>query len=69
MTQDKLVLGHLIAKGHITSWDAITEYGITRLAAVICRLRKQGYQIETEMVVKKKGERTIQFAEYKLCMK
>lgn len=67
MTQYETVLTHLKAHKSITSWDAITQYGITRLAAVICMLRKDGYRIETETVSKKKGERTMTFARYKLC--
>ena len=48
MTQDERVLRHLKDYGSITSWEAITEYGITRISAVIHRLRKDGYKISTE---------------------
>lgn len=45
-TQEKMVLEHLEAVGSITSRDAIVEYGITRLAAVVWVLRhKRGYNI------------------------
>ena len=64
MTQEQKVLEHLQAKGEITSWTAIMDYGITRLAAHICTLREKGYEIETEMVCKKKGEETVRFARY-----
>lgn len=47
-TQKQLVLKHL-KKHSITSWDAIQTYGITRLAAVICDLRDQGYTITKVM--------------------
>lgn len=64
MSQEEKVLNHLKEHGEITSWTAIMDYGITRLAARICRLREQGYQIETEIVCKKKGEETVRFARY-----
>ena len=35
------VLNHLQRYGSITSWEAIKEYGITRLSAVIFELRKE----------------------------
>lgn len=44
------VFNHLKAHGYITSWEAIEEYGCTRLAAVICDLRKMGYNIATEEI-------------------
>lgn len=47
-TQKQLVLKHM-KKRPITSWDAIQTYGITRLAAVICDLRDQGYTITKVM--------------------
>lgn len=40
-----LILRHLRHYGSITSWEAIQEYGITRLAAVIFDLRKMGWNI------------------------
>ena len=47
MSQVTMVLSHLISKGSITSLEAINEYGATRLADIIFRLRKQGYDIKT----------------------
>lgn len=64
MSQEEKVLNHLKKHGEITSWTAIMDYGITRLSARIFRLREQGYQIETEIVCKKKGEETVRFARY-----
>lgn len=49
MTQDSIVLNHLKDKS-ITSMEAIKEYGITRLSAVVCRLRKGGYNIVGESI-------------------
>lgn len=39
-TQTNAVLKHLRTKGTITSMEAITLYGATRLASIIMRLRK-----------------------------
>lgn len=66
MTQKEQVLQHLKKNGTITSWDAIMEYGITRLSGVVYKLKKDGHKITTKTIVKKKGERTITFAEYRL---
>jgi len=44
-TQEDRVLRHLKEYGSITTWEAIKEYGITRLSAKIFDLRKQGEQI------------------------
>jgi ribulose bisphosphate carboxylase small subunit len=49
-TQLQTVLAHLKKKksAGITSWDAITNYGITRLAHYIHLLRGRGYEIADE---------------------
>lgn len=44
-TQAGTVLEHLQEYGSITSMEAIMQYGITRLAAHICYLKKHGYAI------------------------
>ena len=41
------VLAHLREHDGLTSMEAFDKYGITRLAAVICELRKLGYDIRT----------------------
>mgnify|MGYP003132614019 CR=1 FL=1 len=48
MTQRQVVLDHFSKHKKITSWDAIMEYGITRLANVIFNLRNDGYVIHSE---------------------
>jgi hypothetical protein len=48
-TQKDRVLQHLKENKSITSWEAIKEYGCTRLADVIFRL-KDSYTINTDMV-------------------
>jgi hypothetical protein len=46
----RLVLKHLQFHKKITSWEAITKYQATRLAAIIFRLKEEGHNITTEMV-------------------
>lgn len=48
MTQKDRVLQHLQEYGSITSWKAIMEYGATRLADIVFKLRQEGYDIESE---------------------
>lgn len=42
---------YLLANGSITSWEAIENFGETRLADVIFRLRKTGYDIKTDTIL------------------
>lgn len=52
MNKTKAIMIHLQEKGSITSWEAIQEYGATRLSAIIYNLRyKYGMNIITEEVV------------------
>lgn len=53
---------HLKSGKKLTSWDAITKYGITRLSSYIHKLRSNGMDIETKMVYKNGSH----YAEYKL---
>lgn len=48
-TQKDRVLQHLREVGTLTSWEAIKEYGCTRLADVIFRL-KDKHSITTEII-------------------
>lgn len=41
MTQTELILRHLKEYRSITSFEAFTEYGVTRLSAVIFELRRR----------------------------
>jgi len=58
ITQDEIktafdaIKWHLKNYGHITTWQAITEYGYTRLPDVIYKLKKQGYNIHATKIVK-----------------
>jgi len=64
MTQQNLVLNHLRNNKHINTWTAFTEYGCTRLADIIFRLKKKGVVINTEM--KYDGTTNKKWAEYSL---
>lgn len=50
MNKTEKVATHLIEKGSITTWEAIKEYGATRLSAIIFNLRKRGMNIRTEKI-------------------
>ena len=51
MTKTHAILTHLEDKGEITSWEAIKEYGATRLSAIIFNLRhKYNMPIENEWI-------------------
>ena len=51
-TQREAIMWHLKTYGKITSWQAIKEYGVTRLADIILTLRNEGYNIKTKLVKK-----------------
>lgn len=61
------VLQYLQDFGEITSWNAIREFGNTRLSATIYLLRKDGWQIKTEFKTDKNryGD-PVSYAVYKL---
>lgn len=49
MTQIQLIKRHLTDHGSISSMEAFTEYGITRLADVIYKIKRQcGWTIITD---------------------
>ncbi len=66
-TQLEEVRIHLKGFGHLTSLDAINEYGITRLLDKIYLLRKEGLSIKTlnRQVVNRYGNLT-NYAVYQL---
>ena len=67
VTQCDRILRHLKDYGSITSLEAVTEYGIMRLASRINDLRAQGLAIvsETKTGKNRYGE-TTHFAVYRL---
>lgn len=48
LTQCDRILRHLQDYGAITSLEAITEYGILRLASRVNDLKRRGYNISAE---------------------
>jgi len=44
-TKTEKVKEHLETNGNITTWEAIQNYGATRLSAIIFNLRKRGFNI------------------------
>lgn len=49
MTQNERIIRHLKDYGSITSFEALNEYGIMRLASRICDLKAKGYDIRSEL--------------------
>ena len=67
MTQKQTVLEHLWENGSITSMEAIKEYGITRLAARVSELRRDGWIITaSQKHGKNRFGHTVVYAEYRL---
>lgn len=66
-TQMTEVLKYMQTHKGITSTQAIEKFGATRLSDIIFRLRKEGYEIETESITKKnRYGHTTTFARYTL---
>jgi hypothetical protein len=61
MTQKETILKDLKRK-KVSSWEAFSNHGITRLSSIIHTLRNDGHKITT-IQDKKKG---VTFARYKL---
>ena len=49
-TQKDIILQHLKDYGSISSWEAIKEYGATRLSAIIFILKKDGCMFDEEWI-------------------
>lgn len=50
MTQCERIIEYLNDWGSITTFEAFTDLGITRLASRICDLKKMGYAFKVERV-------------------
>jgi len=69
-TQKEAILWHLQTYGNITSWEAIKEYGATRLSGIIFALRSEGLDIVSEdMKVQTRFGRNVNVAKYILITK
>ena len=67
MTQEQKILKHLCERGGITSMEAFQMYGITRLSARICDLRRQGVQISNQrQKARNRGGEVVYFNRYVL---
>ena len=53
ISKQEKVLTHLQTHGSITPLEALEKYGSFRLGALIFNLRKEGYDIKTNIVPKK----------------
>ena len=66
-TQRSEVLRYMETHKGITSIQAIEKFGATRLSDIIFRLRKDGYDIETEMITaKNRYGHAVTYAKYSL---
>lgn len=52
-SKSKKVANYLVTHGTITQWEAIKKFKATRLSAIIFNLKKDGWNIESEMVYEK----------------
>lgn len=68
MTQNERVKRHLEKFGKITSYEAFTEYGVTRLSARIWDLKHRYGLVITEerKAAKNRFNEEVYFAEYRL---
>lgn len=54
-TKKMKVFNYMKSHEYITSMDAFREFNATRLASIICDMRKHGILIRTEMVSSDNG--------------
>lgn len=67
MTQTQAVLDWLKSGDSISSYEAFKELGVTRLSAIIYRLRRKGYSItSTDEKTTNRFGGTVTFSRYKL---
>jgi len=56
ITQKDIILDYLLKNKKITPWYAIQEFGITRLADIVHRLKKDGHNIITTNMTHKNAK-------------
>lgn len=67
MSLTRRVLNYMLDFDTITSWEAIKEFGATRLSAIIFNLRKKGFIIENEWIeTKNRYGDNVRFVKYSL---
>ena len=70
ISQCDRILRHLRDYGSITSLEAITEYGILRLASRINDLKKRGYNITSNTVMgENRYKEKVHYSAYRLIEK
>ena len=62
MSQNQLILEHLLSGKSLTPLDALNKFGCFRLSGRVWDLKRQGFNIKTENVIKN-GKH---FAEYSI---
>ena len=62
VSQNQKILEYLKTHDYISPLDALNEFGCLRLASRVCDLKKQGYDIKTEIFYGKDKR----FAKYRL---
>lgn len=55
--QQKTILGHLSRGQSISNMEALIVYNISRLSDVVLKLRRKGYEVETEVRVDQAGHK------------
>ena len=67
LSQFALILRHLKENGCITPMEALSNYGVYRLGAIIFLIKDEGYNITSEMVTyTKPSGRHGRYAKYRL---
>lgn len=61
MSQIDQIHTHLVNHGSISSWEAISEYRITRVAEYIRQLREMGLDIKSEWKSNIDGKRWVEY--------
>lgn len=65
-TQNYKILKHLLEHDSITTFDAFSKYGITRLSGRIYDLKDLGVNIDSTIVYKKVKGNPVHYAVYKV---
>ena len=66
-SQCNIIVEHIKKHGSITSLEAMTQYGIMRLASRVNDLRRRGVQIAAEIVTgENRDGKTVRYSRYKL---
>ena len=65
--QEMRVLQYILDKGEITYLDAVYDLGVVQLPAIINRLKKKGYEVQTELIKgKNRYDEPVVYAKYKI---